>query len=322
MPLTTSEIAQRLQQLDEYDFEVLVADLWERRGWKTEVTGKSNDRGIDVIATRESPYSEKQLIQAKRFQPTNRVGSRDIQQYSSLKHQEPNVDQVIVVTTSGYTDSALNLAKDLNVKCVDGATLAQMIRENGGADLIEPYAAETDSDPGNILERIKTGPRESTEEQEPEQRETTIAQDGDRLTAELTGLKRVNTTFSGQGILRSDTNLEGVLATFKLYGRSDNYDLLLEEKTEVKFFDERGTEYYPAQIGPADLPTGWVALGGRQRWVEIPSSGSVNFAVGVSMPSHAKVSKITIDRYGIELNLDHEVREQLNRLPDEIRDIV
>lgn len=63
-------------------------------------------------------------------------------------------------------------------------------------------------------------------------------------------------------------------------------------------------------------------MGGRRQWVEIPSSGGVNLAVGVNIPGHAKVLKISIDRYRIEFNLDHKVREQLNQLPDEIQQIV
>jgi glycosyltransferase involved in cell wall biosynthesis len=98
-----SEIIRRLQSLDEYAFEKFVADLWEKRGWNTTVTTKSNDRGIDIEATQTIPYEEKELIQAKRYQRGNRVGSRELQQYAALHQQEAEADKVIVVD-DGSTD--------------------------------------------------------------------------------------------------------------------------------------------------------------------------------------------------------------------------
>ncbi|PGF17246.1 hypothetical protein CP556_14825 [Natrinema sp. CBA1119] len=68
----------------------------------------SNDKGIDVRvrAKKTTPYNQKALIQAKRYGEGNKVGSPAIQQYSSLKHQEDNVDKVVVVTTSSYSRNA------------------------------------------------------------------------------------------------------------------------------------------------------------------------------------------------------------------------
>ncbi|MFB6145568.1 MAG: restriction endonuclease [Candidatus Nanohaloarchaea archaeon] len=70
------------------------------------VTRASNDRGIDIVAEKEQPYHQKVLIQTKRYSKGNKVGSKEVQQYYSLKDQEDNVDQVITVTTSSFTKSS------------------------------------------------------------------------------------------------------------------------------------------------------------------------------------------------------------------------
>jgi transcription elongation factor Elf1 len=127
--MSNESVLPELRQMDAYEFEQLVANVWEQRGWDTTVTSGSADRGIDVIAKRASPIRQKQLIQAKRYAESNRIGAPDIQQYSSLKHQESNVDAVVVVTTSSFTSQAQQTATDLNVKLVSGRDLVDMMSD-------------------------------------------------------------------------------------------------------------------------------------------------------------------------------------------------
>ena len=133
---------ERLRELDPYEFEQFIAEVWTHRGWNTKVSQQSGDQGIDVIATREGPFLEKQLIQVKRYAPDNSVGSREIQQYSSLRHQEPDADSVVVVTTSRFTSQAEQLAEQLNVKLVDGVALSGIISQLGIEELVSKYVGE------------------------------------------------------------------------------------------------------------------------------------------------------------------------------------
>lgn len=156
-----TDLKRALQGMDDYDFEHFVADLWERMGWETEVSTQSADRGVDVIATRRSPYEEKALIQAKRYGPNTTVGSPEIQQYASLKHQRHGVDKVLVVTTNGFSGQAEELAHQLNVKLIDGDDLAGLIEELDARDLVERYIPEIrkpDSKPERELEPSKPTP--------------------------------------------------------------------------------------------------------------------------------------------------------------------
>jgi len=134
------EILSRLRSIDEYDFEYLVRDLWRLRGFKASVTQSSNDRGIDVIAEKEDPFYQKHLIQAKRYSENNRIGGPDIQQYSSLKHQEDNTDAVVIVTTGSFTSQARHRAKELNVKLVDHNGLYDLICDVDHSELLEKYS--------------------------------------------------------------------------------------------------------------------------------------------------------------------------------------
>lgn len=118
-----------LQRMDEYDFEQLVARAWERQGWTTEVTSGSTDRGIDVIATKSTPFEQRQYIQAKRYKNNNKVGSGEIQRYSGLYARNESVDSVVVVTTSNFTKEAQTVAANRNVKLVNGERLQDIIKK-------------------------------------------------------------------------------------------------------------------------------------------------------------------------------------------------
>lgn len=156
-----TDLKRTLQGMDDYDFEHFVADLWGRMGWETEVSNQSSDKGIDVVATRRSPYEEKALIQAKRYGPNTTVGSPAIQQYASLKHQRHGVDKVLVVTTNGFSGQAEELAHQLNVKLVDGDDLVGLVEELDAMDLVERYvpAREPESEPAFETPASVDGPR-------------------------------------------------------------------------------------------------------------------------------------------------------------------
>ncbi|MGB9930847.1 restriction endonuclease [Haloarcula amylolytica] len=142
----TEGVKESLASIDPYQFEKFVAALWERRGWTTEVTSASKDAGIDVIIEKSSPFNQTQIIQAKRNASDNKVGSSDIQQYSSLKHQVPNADTVIVVTTSKFTSPAEQRAEELNVKLVDGSTLLKIIEGEDAYDLVREFTQSVPTD--------------------------------------------------------------------------------------------------------------------------------------------------------------------------------
>lgn len=130
-----------LQKIEGYDFEYLIADLWTKQGWKTRVLQASRDRGIDVEARRSDPFEQKYLIQAKRYSDGNKVGSKMIQQYSSLRYQEENVDAVLIITTSSFTKQAKEIAADLNIKLINGDKLVKIIERQNAGDILDEYTS-------------------------------------------------------------------------------------------------------------------------------------------------------------------------------------
>lgn len=159
---SVGELKAVLQRMDPYEFEHFVADLWERMGWDTDVSSAAMDEGVDVIARKTTPYEQTTLIQAKRYGPNTTVGSPDVQQYASLRHQYDGVDKVLVVTTNEFTGQAGELADRLNVKLIDGNDLAELIVKRDALDLVDEYldfvtTVESDDDAdGGVTDDTET----------------------------------------------------------------------------------------------------------------------------------------------------------------------
>lgn len=147
-----NQILNKLIALSPVEFEQFVAEVWDSMGWQTELTTRSNDAGIDIVAEKSGVHSEKAVIQVKKYQPGNNIGRPDIQQYDTLRRQEPTVDFVVVVTTSSFTESAKRLAKDLNVKLINGGDIAEVadseLEDEYLNELLEDSLPE-ESDPSN-----------------------------------------------------------------------------------------------------------------------------------------------------------------------------
>lgn len=129
--LSGIEKKEHLQEMDPYQFEHLVADLWKFQGYETTVRQGSSDRGIDIEAERSEPFYEKLLIQAKRYSDDNKVGSEEVRNYATLYQQVPDADSVIIVTTGEVTSEAEVLSNDLDVKLVDINSLSKLINSCG-----------------------------------------------------------------------------------------------------------------------------------------------------------------------------------------------
>ncbi len=120
-----------LLRVTDSEFEELVAALWADMGQEiVRAPMSGHDKAIDVIArTRTQPHITT-CIQAKRYQPTNRVGVREIREYASLLRRA-EIDVVAVVTTSSFTLDAVQEAAEHGVKLIDGDGLLGMLSASG-----------------------------------------------------------------------------------------------------------------------------------------------------------------------------------------------
>jgi len=126
-----------LLQLDPYEFEALMAELWSRMGYEVTLTRPTADGGVDVRAISPGIPETRVAIQAKRYSPTNRVGAPEGSRYAGLA-LDPDVDKVVIVTTSSFTNPAIEEAERRGVRLVDGKELLDLLNKHGSFDMVVP----------------------------------------------------------------------------------------------------------------------------------------------------------------------------------------
>lgn len=104
------EIKHLLDDYTPYEFEHLVAKVWEKQGYRTWVTSKSSDGGLDVIAV---GAGVKVGIQVKQNSPGNKVGSPTINEVFGAATSE-RCNKIVFVTTSSFTQPARKAARTLS----------------------------------------------------------------------------------------------------------------------------------------------------------------------------------------------------------------
>jgi hypothetical protein len=114
---------REIQSISPYDFEKLIAELWETKGYDTEVRRQSRDKGIDIDAERAG-LSEK--IQVKRYSGDNKIGSIDVRKSATI-YQQTDANNVVLVTSGEVTDPAEELAQDLSVGLINGNELINQL---------------------------------------------------------------------------------------------------------------------------------------------------------------------------------------------------
>jgi hypothetical protein len=110
-----------------FEFEELVATLFNKMGYETEVTSKTGDYGIDIIAKDENDVV---AIQTKKYAKGNNVGNRDVQRLlgaMQLRHVKAN--KAILITTSDFTFQATEQAKETPIELWDGDYISSLLRK-------------------------------------------------------------------------------------------------------------------------------------------------------------------------------------------------
>lgn len=111
------------EDLDADGFEDAIAALCERDGCsEVQVVGGAGDLGADVIAT--APDGRRLVVQCKYYGPANKVGSQDLQRFGGTCYAVHEAEIAVCVTTSEYTEPALDYAEQCGIQCLDGEALA------------------------------------------------------------------------------------------------------------------------------------------------------------------------------------------------------
>lgn len=107
-----------------FEFEEFVSLLFRRMGYSTQMTQKSGDQGIDVIAVRNRVRIG---IQAKCY--SNSVGNAAIQEATAGK-KFYDCDKVLVITNNYFTSAAIELADSNGVVLWNRDFLKEKIKEH------------------------------------------------------------------------------------------------------------------------------------------------------------------------------------------------
>lgn len=118
-----------LMDLNPFEFEALVSNLFGKMGLETKLTRTSKDGGVDAIAFDMRPIiGGKIIIQAKRYKNTVGVSAvRDL--YGTMQHEGAN--KGILVTTSKYGPDAYLFSNDKPIELIDGGGLLYLLDQVG-----------------------------------------------------------------------------------------------------------------------------------------------------------------------------------------------
>jgi hypothetical protein len=108
-----------------FDFEYFVARLLRAMGFETEVTKKTGDYGVDIIAKKDRKIV---AVQCKRYTEGNPVGNGEIQKCLGAMHKV-KAKNSIFVTTSHFTKNALQQAEKAPIELWDKDTLHNYVKK-------------------------------------------------------------------------------------------------------------------------------------------------------------------------------------------------
>ena len=110
-----------------FQFEELIEKLFIKMGYSTELTPKTCDYGIDVIARNGKDII---AIQAKKYSKGNNVGNRDVQRLlGAMQLSTVQANKAILITSSDFTVQAMEQAKETPIELWDGNYISDLFKK-------------------------------------------------------------------------------------------------------------------------------------------------------------------------------------------------
>ncbi|QJR81154.1 restriction endonuclease [Alteromonas pelagimontana] len=137
----TEDILQRTRKVTPEFFERLLIDLLLAMGYggtgegAAHALGKTGDNGVDGVIDQDPLGVDQIYIQAKRYAEGNNVSAGDIRDFFGALNLK-RAQKGIFITTSGFTQSAIETAQNLGnrIVLINGKELAKlMLRYNIGS---------------------------------------------------------------------------------------------------------------------------------------------------------------------------------------------
>ena len=113
-----------LKSLSWEDFELLVGEIFRRRGYAVELcAGTGADGGVDLLLRKDE---ERVLVQCKHWK-AQKVGVRELREFFGVLTAE-QAPRGIFVTTGAFTDAARDFAKGKPIEMIAGKELEQLLQ--------------------------------------------------------------------------------------------------------------------------------------------------------------------------------------------------
>jgi hypothetical protein len=110
-----------------FEFEELIGKLFTKMGYNTDLTPKTCDYGIDIIAKNDRDII---AIQTKKYSKGNNVGNRDVQRLlGAMQLSTIKASKAILITTSDFTVQAIEQAKETPIELWDGNYISELFRK-------------------------------------------------------------------------------------------------------------------------------------------------------------------------------------------------
>jgi hypothetical protein len=131
MPQTKEQaraaLGSMLKNIDWYQFEKLVALLYEQEGYRVDRKGGAGaDGGVDLVAWRGP--DDFAVVQCKHWRKS-KVGVSDLRELRGAMN-DMNTELGVFVALSGYTNPAYDYAKEKNIWLYEGMHIVSMIERS------------------------------------------------------------------------------------------------------------------------------------------------------------------------------------------------
>jgi len=114
------------EDLSPFEFEEFVARLFEKMGYKTQLTPKTGDKGIDIIAHRTEALGETRIVVQCKHYPGGTVGEPVIRDLIGAWQSYQKADSAALVTSGRFSKGATELATRQRIKLIDCSDVLQL----------------------------------------------------------------------------------------------------------------------------------------------------------------------------------------------------
>jgi HJR/Mrr/RecB family endonuclease len=120
-----------VNDLNPFDFEVFVSDLFEKMNYHTKLTKKSRDGGVDIHVKLNTPTGiNEMVIQCKHKENENsNVGVDKVRELYGVVSSNSRFTRGILVTNGKFSNDSIEFANGKNIDLIDGLKLKGYIEK-------------------------------------------------------------------------------------------------------------------------------------------------------------------------------------------------